>query len=731
MAQHGDRGRDRPDSYSYSSSSVGPRAADPAVGKTTLIQQFAVPTRATERAPQATDTHAAAAHGVSGASGALPHLDAVQASFGKHDVSGVQAHTDADAGEGARAMGAEAFATGNHVAFAGAPDLHTAAHEAAHVVQQRGGVQLKGGVGAVGDAYEQHADAVADRVVQGKSAEDLLDQHAGQQAAGPRIEAGGARDAIQRAVPHERPAATTPYPGVSSYVTACDAAVQKAYNYVLHVPTLGPYKDWDGYLAQWAETWDEHTKGNPHPMMAAHFGYAVESMATLVYLPPPPAGLVTELQAPRPGTRPDVVLKEGSTDHLWLDLTAQASASHIWDKAGWRTAQHHVAEVTYPSMDPTHFNPTPNYSDDVDPLDMQHRKFWAGEIHKIRQQTWLALGKQFQAPKQRRDPVLKDTELPQMILAKLQAHFDTAFDLQTAASVLTVMGVNPATHRIIAPVSRARGTAFLLQNDPNLPSIEIPERGGMPRGLIPHGYAEELQALEQLEQMEQNGMLDFQLNQEAEQFIGPQPLGSQDGAQDLTLPEDQQLALVDQHQGGPGQDEGGELAFGSLPTFTVDLPTLQIPRPFLVQLNQYLLDNNFAFAVDLGNGPARRQLVAEPGEGFVSSLQAALAELNQERRPAFVVAREQRRMPQWQAMFTFVPRRDRRGLRAVDDRRRALPPPAQHQQQHQPPQGAVVPFGQPPVFQPPQFFFDFMSALQQQPPSSTQPGPSNSNDTEM
>src|SRR5690606_15975344 len=43
----------------------------------------------------------------------------------------------------------------------------------------RGGVQLKGGVGAVGDTYERHADAVADLVVQGKSAESLLDAYAG------------------------------------------------------------------------------------------------------------------------------------------------------------------------------------------------------------------------------------------------------------------------------------------------------------------------------------------------------------------------------------------------------------------------------------------------------------------------------------------------------------------------------------------------------------------------
>jgi hypothetical protein len=76
-------------------------------------------------------------------------------------------------------MGARAYATGNHVVLSGASDLHTVAHEAAHVVQQRGGVQLKSGVGEVGDAYERNADEVADAVVQGKSAEALLDRYAG------------------------------------------------------------------------------------------------------------------------------------------------------------------------------------------------------------------------------------------------------------------------------------------------------------------------------------------------------------------------------------------------------------------------------------------------------------------------------------------------------------------------------------------------------------------------
>ncbi len=127
----------------------------------------------------AVDVHGAAQSGVSGAGGSLPHLGAIQQSFGSHDVSGVSAHTDGAASKATASMGAEAYATGNSVAFASSsPSLHTAAHEAAHVVQQRAGVHLKGGVGEVGDSYEQHADAVADRVVQGKSAESLLSQMA-------------------------------------------------------------------------------------------------------------------------------------------------------------------------------------------------------------------------------------------------------------------------------------------------------------------------------------------------------------------------------------------------------------------------------------------------------------------------------------------------------------------------------------------------------------------------
>jgi len=152
----------------------GARAAEP--GKSTLV-----------------DAHAAAEAGTAGLGGPLPHLDQIQRSFGRFDVSGVQAHRDGAAARANAEMGSQAYAHGDRVAFGAAPDLHTAAHEAAHVVQQRSGVQLKGGVGQAGDAYERHADAVADAVVAGRSAEGLL----ATMAPGAATNAGGGARAVQ------------------------------------------------------------------------------------------------------------------------------------------------------------------------------------------------------------------------------------------------------------------------------------------------------------------------------------------------------------------------------------------------------------------------------------------------------------------------------------------------------------------------------------------------------
>jgi len=145
----------------------------------------------------AAEATAIAAEGTAGSGGTLPFVDEIQRSFGRHDVTGIAAHRGEAAQRAAGALGAEAYAFGDAVAFGATPTLHTAAHEAAHVVQQRAGV-VAGGVGRDGDEHERQADAVADKVVAGESAEPLLDQIAGDGA--------GAEPGVQAKRPRARAA---------------------------------------------------------------------------------------------------------------------------------------------------------------------------------------------------------------------------------------------------------------------------------------------------------------------------------------------------------------------------------------------------------------------------------------------------------------------------------------------------------------------------------------------
>jgi len=136
--------------------------------------------------PAGPDVQRLADAGVRGATASLPHLNRISQAFGPgHDLSGVRARVGGTGAAATQAMGAQAYATrGDRVAFAAAPSLRVAAHEAAHLVQQKGGLSLPGGVGRPGDAHERHADAVADRVASGRSASDLLQAYARPHAKG-------------------------------------------------------------------------------------------------------------------------------------------------------------------------------------------------------------------------------------------------------------------------------------------------------------------------------------------------------------------------------------------------------------------------------------------------------------------------------------------------------------------------------------------------------------------
>ncbi len=114
-----------------------------------------------------------AAKGAGAGGGPLPHLERIQKAFGHHDISGVTASVGGSGGGTASEMGAAAYATGDSIVFARTPDVHTAAHEAAHVVQQRSGATTATA------QHEAQADQVADLVVSGKSAVSVLDQMVG------------------------------------------------------------------------------------------------------------------------------------------------------------------------------------------------------------------------------------------------------------------------------------------------------------------------------------------------------------------------------------------------------------------------------------------------------------------------------------------------------------------------------------------------------------------------
>jgi hypothetical protein len=106
----------------------------------------------------------------------------MESRFG-YDFSKVRVHTDVRAQNIASGLGARAFTVNRDIVFGVseyAPHTHAGrrllAHELTHVVQQQAGVYLRDGVGQPGDAYERHADAVAELVADRKHAGPLLDR---------------------------------------------------------------------------------------------------------------------------------------------------------------------------------------------------------------------------------------------------------------------------------------------------------------------------------------------------------------------------------------------------------------------------------------------------------------------------------------------------------------------------------------------------------------------------
>lgn len=118
-----------------------------------------------------------AGNGLRDSAQTLPFANQINKAFGRHRLDDLKVHLGNSSAIANQTLNSLAYTQGNHIAFGRAPDLRLAAHEAAHVVQQRSYAgPTTSHVGTPEDIYEQHADQVANAVVNGRSAEGLLDK---------------------------------------------------------------------------------------------------------------------------------------------------------------------------------------------------------------------------------------------------------------------------------------------------------------------------------------------------------------------------------------------------------------------------------------------------------------------------------------------------------------------------------------------------------------------------
>lgn len=265
----------------------------------------------------------------------------------------------------------------------------------------------------------------------------------------------------------------------NKFLNELDNAMMKAYYYALHYPTLDKYKDLDGHTEHWVECWKAYQskKLKNLSLLKAAFGYVVETLASVIYLPQPGGGLIVELQGIRGKTRPDFILKQGETDVGWLDITASENKGHIWKKDGWLKKQIHRSEIVYPSLDPSvivdNVKNKRQFDDQTDTNDVLSRVNYYKFMQNIRRMHWEQIGSSYFG-----DPLDSDNKKhKRAYIRKRVAEYLSvpieALPPNTIGSVLYAMGQGFTKHGYVnLSVNRALGESILQQYDRELPGIE-------------------------------------------------------------------------------------------------------------------------------------------------------------------------------------------------------------------------------------------------------------------
>jgi hypothetical protein len=276
-----------------------------------------------------------------------------------------------------------------------------------------------------------------------------------------------------------------------AFFAAYEAAAQKAYAFAVSVPSLGAYAALDGRTELWVKKWQEHLTGGTPKLMAAAFGYVIESLVSdsrSEFCPKAPDGCSVLPQVTSGGTRPDLVLalKSGSAQVAWLDLTASDSADHIFAKEGWAKKIDNFAEVTYPSLDLATLALMKQNKDNkgtLSPEEFEKRKAAAQAEYLRLKQHWRTVGQKFTITalkdELRANGLSKEmigldpTRGQDFIREKLNKEFSTTLDNKLVPSILEAMGVGAGPWGYLTGTSQSEkaGEAWLIDNSP-LPSTD-------------------------------------------------------------------------------------------------------------------------------------------------------------------------------------------------------------------------------------------------------------------
>jgi len=163
-----------------------------------------------------------AEEGFQGKATALPFRSQLERSFGV-PLGGVQAHTDENAQAASAKLGANAFASGNRVAFSTPnPSMALVAHELTHVLQHTGTGAAKkstnGGSGNIETSGEQEAEDVQAAVASGRAASTALQGDGKASGGGGGVAAG------------QKPALSSPF---STGMTFSPSGLEQSASYSL------------------------------------------------------------------------------------------------------------------------------------------------------------------------------------------------------------------------------------------------------------------------------------------------------------------------------------------------------------------------------------------------------------------------------------------------------------------------------------------------------------------